>query len=286
VGGVVRDLTFICAFYLNQGMLLEQQRIWSSYPEDLKRRLHVIVVDDGSPHSPARDVFAPCGLASQRLYRLGVDVRWNWLACRNLAVDQATTDWVLLTDIDHVLPVETLRALLAKAAHRGRLERTLAPFPKGEVMPLVHAINREYIYRFPRVDAPRPWPYALAECPRRDEAKSYHPNSWLMTRAMFDRVGGYDERFSGFYGSDSEFRERCKITPDGAATRPASGVVVLDHPLVRYDRAVLADASTTTYERKAKTDGHNVPRIKAERDLIPSWRPLRLTFPWALEASC
>lgn len=282
----MRDLTFICAYYLNAGMLKEQLRIWADYPDDLKKHFHAIVVDDGSPRSPARDAFTCVGLASQRLFRIGVDVRWNWLGCRNLGVSQATTDWVLLTDIDHVLPVESLRALLTESTLKGRRELTTQPYPKGEVEDVAMPLDPEFIYRFPRVDAPRLWPYALRDCPKRGEDKSYHPNSWLMTRTMFERVGGYDERFSGFYGSDSEFRERCKLTPHNANTRPSSGVVVLNLPMIRYDRAVLPDASTTTYERKAKTDGKNVPRIKLEREQIIGWRPNRLTFPWTLEATC
>ncbi len=238
----MRDLTFICAFYLNQGMLVEQQRAWAAFPEDVKKQLHTIVVDDGSPRAPARDVFAPVGLASQRLFRTDVDVRWNWLFCRNLGVSKATTEWVLLTDIDHVLLLSTLRTIL---------DADLDP---------------ESVYRFSRVDAPHLTPYKP------------HPNTWMMTRAMFDRVGGYDERFSGYYGSDSEFRERVQKTARSIIMRPEA--------LIRYPREVIADASTTTYERKAKEDGINVPRIKAAREKIVGWRPLRVTLPYKLEASC
>lgn len=245
-----RDLTFICAFYLNQGMLLEQQKVWSSYAKDLQRRFHVIVTDDGSPHHPARTVFAPAGIASQTLFRTGVDVRWNWLFCRNLGVAKATTDWVLLTDIDHVLPERTLRTVL---------EADLDP---------------EKVYRFSRVDAhgPFPWPQGSLT------PYKPHPNTWMMTRAMFDRIGGYDERFSGYYGSDSEFRERVQTS--------ARSVVMLPDPLVRYPREIIPDASTTTYERKAQEDGINVPRIKAERAQVKHWVPLRVTFPYTLEAQC
>lgn len=238
----MRDLTFICAYYQNPGMLKEHQRFWSEYPPALKARLHTIVVDDGSPSGPAREVFAPTGLASQRLFRTGVDRRWNWLFCRNLGVAQATTEWVLLTDIDHVLPVTTLGALVAAD------------------------LDATSVYRLSRVDAPLLSLYKP------------HPNTWLMTRAMFDRIGGYDERFSGFYGSDSEFRERVH--------REARAVIMRPDVLIRYPREVISDASTTTYQRKEHEDAVNIPRIKAEREKIKNWQPLRLTFPYTLEASC
>jgi hypothetical protein len=37
------------------------------------------------------------------------DIAWNQDACRNLAVSLARTEWVLLTDMDHV-PTEALLA--------------------------------------------------------------------------------------------------------------------------------------------------------------------------------
>lgn len=232
----MKALTLVVPYYENPTMLVEQQRVWRDYPEDLKARLHVIVVDDGSPEHQAAGYAADPGVASFRLYRIGVDVRWNWLACRNLGVDQSTTEWVLLTDIDHVLPAETLRALLGDQ------------------------LQSRSVYRFSRVDAPHLTPYKP------------HPNTWLMTRTMFDAIGGYDERFSGYYGTDAEFRDRVQAT--------AKAVVLRPEVMIRYPGEVIADARTTNYGRKEPQDRENVTRIRAERERIPNWRPLRLTFPW------
>lgn len=237
----MRDLTLILPYYRNPSMLQRQQRQWRAFPEDLKSHLHVIVVDDGSPKQRAAQVVEPTGIASFRLFRTLVDVRWNWLFCRNLGVDQATTDWVLMTDIDHLVPEDTLRRILD-----GPLE------PK-------------HVYRFSRVDAPNLTEYKP------------HPNTWLMTRAMFDRIGGYDERFSGFYGTDGEFRDRVEET--------ASAVVMLPNVMIRVPRDVVPDASTTTYGRKEPQDRNNVARIRHDRAQIPNWRPLRLTFPWELQVT-
>lgn len=237
-------LTFICAFYQNPGMLREQQTIWRAYPDDLKAVFHAIVTDDCSPTSPAKPVIESTGIASFQAYRTLKDVRWNWLFCRNLGVSKASTEWVLLTDIDHVLPAETLRSIVTEE------------------------LDRDAVYRFSRVDAPHVWPYALTEC----APYKGHPNTWMMTRQMFAAIGGYDERFSGFYGSDGEFRDRVHST--------AKRVVIRTDVLVRYPREILPDASTVTYGRKEPQDGENVPRIRAERALIPNWRPLNVTFPY------
>lgn len=232
-------ITLILPYYLNASMLQEQRRSWAAYAPDLKPYLHVIVVDDGSPtHAAKPEDLTDTGLASVRLYRTLVDVRWNWLFCRNLGVAEATTTWVLMTDIDHLLPESTLRALVTEP------------------------LDSDVVYRFSRVDAPNFTPYKP------------HPNSWLLTREMFDAIGGYDERFSGYYGTDAEFRDRVEKT--------ARAVVLRHNVLIRYPREVIPDASTTTYGRKEVQDRENVKRIRAERVQLGEgkWRPLRLTFPW------
>jgi hypothetical protein len=232
----MRAITLIMPYYENAGMLAEHVRVWATYPPELQAQLSVIVVDDGSPTSPA--VWPPSpAVASFRLFRTEVDVRWNWLFCRNLGASVATTEWMLLTDIDHVLPVETLRWLV----RTDKLEPRI-------------------VYRFSRVDAPHNTPYKP------------HPNTWLLTRNMFDKVGGYDERFSGYYGTDADFRERVHAV--------ARAVVMVPQPLVRYPREVIPDASTTTYGRKETQDRLNVRRIRDARAELGQWRPLRVTFPY------
>lgn len=246
----MRDLTLVLPFFMNSSMLLEHQRIWSDYPPELGAALHVIVVDDCSPkgHRLSRkSVPAVENIASFQLYRLLTKVRWNWLACRNLGVANAVTDWVLLTDMDHALPAETLTALTTMD------------------------LDRSHVYRLSRVDAPRVWPYRLDEC----RPYKVHPNTWLMARDMYDRVGGYDERLAGLYGTDGEMRDRIHAT--------ARAVVILPNVLIRYPRDIVADASTLPSVYTRKNDPANDEELLARREArakIPGWRPLRLTFPY------
>lgn len=247
----MRDLTLVLPHFQNLGMLAEQQRIWASYPAGLRSRLHVVVVDDCSPKGlrPGRKAVSIDGLGSFRIYRLLEHKRWNWLACRNLGAKQATTDWILLTDMDHALPVETLRRLLEDP------------------------LDEKNAYRFSRVDAPRPWPYALSECPRYKP----HNDTWLMTKALFFSPGvfGYDERLSGCYGTSGEFRDRVAAT--------ASAIVMLADPMIRYPREIIPDASTHPSVYTRKNDAVNDATLesrKSARAQIKHWKPLHGLIPF------
>jgi hypothetical protein len=241
----MRPITMVLPHFQNLGMLAEQQRVWATYPPALRQQLHVVVVDDCSPEgcAPTPESVTIDGLGSLQIYRLLKKRRWNWLACRNLGAKVAPAEWLLLTDIDHVLPVETLERLVC-----GYLDPDNA-------------------YRFRRVTATRPWPYALTDC---TDYKP-HNDSWLLTRTLFfsDRVGGYDERLSGCYGTSGEFKDRVMAA--------ARAHVMLTDNLVRYPREVIADASTDPALYTRKNDPENdesLRKRKKHRAQIENWRPL------------
>lgn len=229
-----RDLTIVMAYYENASMLERQLDAFAALPEILRRRLAYIVVDDGSPDHPARG--REIGMRLE-IYRIGVDVRWNQDAARNIGAHHAQTDWLLLTDMDHMMPEATLERI------------TVGPLEKRRA------------YKFARVSEPE----MLAYKP--------HPNSWLMTRALYNAAGGYDERFAGLYGTDGDFRNRIDEIAE---------IEMLDCPLVRVPREVTHDASTppTLLSRKTPEDRDGLDRVKHERAALRDWRPLRLTFPY------
>lgn len=230
----MRDLTICLAYYENAGMLARQIEALADLPAEMRAHLELVVVDDGSPAAPATfPGKLPC---HARLYRMDVDIPWNQDACRNLAVAEASTDWVLMTDMDHV-PSEQL----LKRAMTGRLDAADA-------------------YTFARVTAPHLTAYKP------------HPNSWLMTREMYARTGGYDERYAGVYGTDGMFRGRV----EAAALR----IIPLKEPLIRYPREVIPDASTTTLVRKSPENDARKGEVKAMIKASGELRPVRGLTPW------
>lgn len=170
--------TLIMAYYDNPGMLLHHIGVWLALPEEQRQLLHVRIIDDGSPRWPAERTARAyinelnSKLASFELYRMGVDVPWNQDACRNIGASKAATQWLLMTDIDHVVPAATWQRLM---------------FGK---------LDKKVVYRFGRVSAPGMEPY------------KHHPNSWAVTSKLFWQSGGYDESLAGYYGTDGDFGRR------------------------------------------------------------------------------
>lgn len=235
---VVTPFTLVMPYYENPRMLACHFHMWSRWDRTVLGGMNVVVVDDGSPRSPA--CMPPYELRSvapsTQIYRMGVDIRWNQDACRNVGVAHAETNWVLLTDIDHMVSEDVCRYLLTR-----RWDESSA-------------------YKFKRVSLPDLAPYKP------------HPNSWFMARKLYNRVGGYDERFAGYYGTDGDFRDR--------VVREANEVMTLKQSLIRVPREEVPDASTTHYLRKQPEDRAGLARVCEEREQIEDWKPLRGSFPY------
>jgi hypothetical protein len=112
-------------------------------------------------------------------------------------------------------------------------------------------------YKFNRVSAPAMDPYKP------------HPNSYFISKQIWDRVGGYDERFAGYYGTDGDFRDRLN---------QHSAVDQMKPHLIRVPREYIHDASTTRYARKTPADAA-IRDIKGERAAYLVGGHLRSAFP-------
>lgn len=171
-GAAPRAVTLIYPFYENPGFLARQIDGWRAWPAELRQHVSAIIVDDGSPDPATLPADLPFPI---QLFRIDVDVRWNWLAARNIGFHHAPEGWCLVTDIDHVIPESTLGSVVYGSLDSG------------------------VIYGFSRSE-------------HNGVALAPHPNSWLLTRRMFWTVGGYDEALSGHYGTDGDWRRRCAAT--------------------------------------------------------------------------
>lgn len=232
-------ITFVYAYYENPGMFEIQQATWASYPEKIRERLEVIVTDDCSFQSPAKNYLSRTNGVNISLYEIIEKVRWNWLECRNIGAHYAKGGWILLTDMDHVVPVEVISKLM-----------------KG-----INGLNPQTVYQFGRVKAPDLTPY------------KFHNDSFFLTRELFWLSGGYDEDFSGLYGTSGMFRNRLLKVADRNKKLETLHLVL-------YGREVQPDASTVGFPRKEGRDPAAILRVvnwKKEhaRDIQRFLRPYR-----------
>lgn len=231
-GETPKRVTFIYPFYENAQFLQRHLKHWAAFPAELRKHLSAIIVDDGSP-TPARfDVVAPFPI---RLFRIDIDIKWNWLAARNIGAHHADEGWLLLTDMDHLIPATTASSMIY-----GRHDPACV--------------------------------YAFSRTEHTGQIIAPHSASFLMTREMFWKTGGYDEALSGHYGTDGEFRRRvARVAP----------IQVLTDDLVRYE--YVTDSSTSRYPRKLPADADAVRRLVEARS--KDWTPKVLSFPYG-EVSC
>lgn len=193
--------------YYNNGTMLERHfEEWAKFSSQAKERLHIVIVDDGSQRDPAYAHCRDVGIGIS-LFRIDVDIPWNWDGARNLAMLHGVPPEapVLMTDIDHLLTTTNADRLVNM-----RIKR-----------------DRYFVPARLKVDG--------------SEYKR-HPNSWILNHDLFWLAGGYDERFSGFYGKDKAFRR--------AIDKVARRIETDEVALVLYGRDDIADASTTDYTRK------------------------------------
>lgn len=229
-------ITLIMAYYRNPTMLQVHYQYIAALPPLIRGQLYLVLVDDGSPAElAAKPPEQDLGICGFQLYRMGVDIRWNQDACRNVGARFSETEWLLLTDMDHVVPEETWKFLLSQDW------------------------DRDVCYVFERKMMPDLGEYKP------------HPNSWFLSKRLYDRVGGYDERFAGIYGTDGDFHKRLL---------EAAVIQRLNTPLICYPRSVVPDASTLVYLRKQPEDDLGKRRIKAERAREKDPRPKRFLFPY------
>lgn len=221
-------LSLVMPYYDNPRMLFRQYLIWrDEWAEEWKDETEVVIVDDGSPNHPAATVERPAGLPILRIFRVKADIPWHQHGARNLGAHVARASWLLMTDMDHVIPPDTMRFCL-----------TLANGPS----------RSDIVRTFGRRDAPASEPWradhvsTMAKTVRPDGSLKPHVNSFLLTKETYWRAGGYDEDYCGTYGTDSEFRRRLYAT------------AIENHfphmPIIRVSREVIPDASTVGLARK------------------------------------
>lgn len=249
----MNKLTLIYPYYNSAGILQKQLDGWNSLPLELLSNLAVILVDDGSPVFPALSVIQRQESIKfeLRLYRVKVDIPWNQHGARNLGAKMAKNEWLFMSDIDHQLPEESIRGLMARK------------------------LNPECYYTLQRVTAVKKEDGNLKYDLMTDAfgKPKPHPNTFLVTKEVFWKTGGYDEDYCGVYGGDGPFMRWLN--------KAAEKKHFEDLILIRWTRDLIPDASQppeyrekyrALYRTKFEKKGGGGKNLQFPKD------PIR--FPW------
>lgn len=162
-------LTITVSYYKNPETLKHHLDLWNTYPKDIE----IIVVDDGSPVGlRAEEVIEKHGIptCSFQLFRVLVDLPWNYPEARNIGVHHAQSKWVVWIDIDHLFSTKTINDLLK------------------------YEFQANHVYSFPRIQ-------------QHSQTKwESHQETRLMETSEYIKEGGFDESLSGHYSfTDASF---------------------------------------------------------------------------------
>lgn len=168
----MKNITLTFPYYNQPQMLRHQMQYIQNHEPDTRRFMEVIVVDDGSKIHPLQ--VSQFNLVPVRMFAVDVDVPWNLPACRNIAAHHAANDWILFTDIDHLIPNDLLVDL-----------------QMGEHDPSnVYYFGRQLYNGTLWKD---------------------HFNTVFVHRSLLHKLGGEDERLSGIYAAqETDFIDRSK----------------------------------------------------------------------------
>lgn len=163
------QISIVMPYYDNPNMLQQQFKHFSGMSIITKKLFEIIIVDDGSPNSPAAAVPRENVDFPLKIFRVKVDIPWNQHGARNIGAVNADSKWLFLTDIDQIIPEDVIL------------------FMKKE-------IAEKFTYTFAR----RKFKTGVAW--------RSHVNTFLVTKKNFLKAGGYDEQLRGLYGTDMYFR--------------------------------------------------------------------------------
>jgi len=186
-------ITLILPYYRGPLMLQKQLETIKHYSRNIK----VIIVDDCSPE-PASSLITKVNFSGQ-LYRIDTDIPWNREGARNLGAYFADTQWIMHVDTDHTLPYECAEKLLR------------AP------------ISPDQWYRFPRFRVGKADDTRKKDAiPEDQEYGSIKPHidSYLCTKKLYWKAGGYNEDYSGSLGGGGPFLKRMIVVGGEAGLLP------------------------------------------------------------------
>ena len=187
----MKIVTINLSYYNQESTLKEHILQWKSYSRELKELLNFCIVDDCSLRN-AKDVLHDVDLSDIdiEIYRVKQDLVCNIAGVRNLAATVCKTEWMVILDMDTMIPEYLGREII-------NLAKLKEPFFK-KILP----DRKKRCYKFNR---------RVPDDPSHEKNDKVHPAVCLIRKDDYWNVGGCDEDLVGHYGqTDPIFWHRSK----------------------------------------------------------------------------
>ena len=223
---------------------------WSRYPDAIKNKLHIIIVDDcGTPpiHELMRGRSCDFNLA---IFRILDDLKYNTAGALNVGSIEARTDFILQMDSDCALEADMLHNLMMASP------------------------RTDHLYKFRR--------NRITENPDRKRLTRWLPCANLMHKDVFRAVGGFDEDFtgsrSGGYGYfDNHFDY--KVLRKGFQRAVIDGIVVTEYMEGLVEDKAVGPLGVGVYRTdKQNAINRRLYRAKQRDPLLNNYDILRFNY--------
>jgi len=177
-------------------VLRRQILFWSSIFElddKLREQVMIHVVDDNSM-PPLHKLFWAMKDKIHFNFRViptGSNICWTQQLAMNLGVERAESEYVLMTAIDHIMPKEVFEAAVVYDGDKMHFPRKYA------VLDAEGQLRRE-----PEIL------YEYGAYPGEEEKYFGVQDIYLIRRWIYLELGGYQTKYYGQYGGDSDFHMR------------------------------------------------------------------------------
>jgi len=170
-------LSIIIAFYNSHGAVARQVKHFKAMnlPDDIE----FIFIDDGS--NPPFNI-ADYDLKNLRIHATNDKRPWTQGLARNAGAKLAAGEYLLMTDIDHILSKEAIMAAYNFSGDKMIFPRYFGVLLEDGTLTQDPAVLEEYGMDMNRLNT------------RRGLYASVHGNTFAMKKSTFELLGGYDER--------------------------------------------------------------------------------------------
>jgi len=210
------ELTIVIAVLESYEAVYRQCQYWANMPVPLD--VEIIIMDDGSPKPLSAIVETFASACNVRVIGTGDTRPWSQPCARNAGAKCAKADYILFTDIDHIISVEALVTARMFSGDMMKFPREFAVIDeKGNLTQDLCTLKK----------------YGL----RRKIKTGPHFNTFVIKKELFEALNGYDESYCGKYGGDdTDFADRySKLAKAGKATRSSLGPRMFVFPDPRKD---------------------------------------------------